>query len=412
MLFIQNFLELFLSAAPWLLFGYFVAAVINLYVPTDMMVKYLGGHSFGTTVKAALIGAPLPLCSCGVIPAALGLRRAGASKNATTSFLIATPETGVDSIAVSYALLGPVMTIARPLAAIFSAILAGFLVGKSEEEETNNKTKNKLKNLTPINNCSQSKDKLANPSFEINAIKATKGCCSTSPKPEETTTTSCCSSKPTKEAKPSCCSSKPAKEVTSSCCSSSTPQNGKPKSKLKLVFDYTFGNLVSDTYKWIFIGILFAAVIQTFIPTSWLIQWGDGWLAMLVMTLIGIPMYICATGSTPIAAGFLLAGISPGAVLVFMLAGPATNVATLALVKQELGMRALVSYLTGVIGGAWIFGIAVDWIINNWNLHYQPGTWSEEAVLYSWPVVLLSIILAVAMIRAMLKEYVPQLKIA
>ncbi|WP_427977370.1 permease, partial [Agarivorans sp.] len=130
----NNLLALFLSAAPWLFIGFVIAATIKLGEPSRWLAKHLGNSKPSTTVKAALIGAPLPLCSCGVIPAAMGLRRAGASKSATTSFLIATPETGVDSLAVSYALLGPVMAIVRPIAAVVSAVVAGLLVGNTETD--------------------------------------------------------------------------------------------------------------------------------------------------------------------------------------------------------------------------------------------------------------------------------------
>lgn len=133
MSFLANFIALFVESAPWLLFGFALAGLIKVFVPQQLLTRQLGGGGLWTTVKAAFIGAPLPLCSCGVVPTALGLRRSGASKNATVSFLVATPETGVDSVSVSYALLGPVMAIARPVTAICSAIVAGVLVGRSEE---------------------------------------------------------------------------------------------------------------------------------------------------------------------------------------------------------------------------------------------------------------------------------------
>ncbi|MGM0564789.1 MAG: permease, partial [Pseudomonadota bacterium] len=130
----RTFAELFVESAPWLMLGLLVAGLMKAFVPTSLLARHLGGRGVGSTVKAAFIGAPLPLCSCGVIPAALGLRRSGASKNATVSFLISTPETGVDSISISYALLGPFMAIIRPIAAICSAITAGLLVGRAVEE--------------------------------------------------------------------------------------------------------------------------------------------------------------------------------------------------------------------------------------------------------------------------------------
>ncbi len=160
--FLIHLYELFLDSAPWLLFGLVIAGILKVFIPMTWMNKQLGGHGIKTTVKAALIGAPLPLCSCGVIPAAIGLRRAGASKAATTSFLVSTPETGIDSISVSYVLLGPFMTIVRPIAAIFSAIVAGVLVGKDEDREEQREKDEK--NLQTANCCSSKKEPTPEPS--------------------------------------------------------------------------------------------------------------------------------------------------------------------------------------------------------------------------------------------------------
>lgn len=347
----NNFVVLFLTAAPWLLFGYLLAALINTLVPQKWFMRHLGDARPSTTIKAALIGAPLPLCSCGVLPAALGLRRAGASKNATTSFLIATPETGVDSIAVSYALLGPVLAIARPIAALFSAITAGLLVGRAED---------------------RNKDKCH-------------------------TETSCSNAAPTQAT--SCCSS-------GHCCSShEAPRPPSKIQKWRSLFRFALVELVEDTYRWLLLGLIFAAAVQTWLPKEWLIEWGQGFWAMLIMAVIGIPMYICATASTPVAAGFLLAGVSPGAVLVFMLAGPATNIATLALVDKELGRRPLLAYLGGVIGGAFICGALLDWIISHWQLTIQPVMMNEQELLYSVPVIICAVILALAMVNAFINEF-------
>jgi uncharacterized membrane protein YraQ (UPF0718 family) len=153
---LMHFIDLFLDSAPWLLLGLIIAGLLKMFVPMEWIHNQLGGHGFKSTVKAALIGAPLPLCSCGVIPAAVGLRRSGASKAATTSFLVSTPETGVDSITVSYILLGPFMAIVRPIAAITSAIFAGLLVGKdkipkeSEKTDKCNNTKHPKGQIKPL----------------------------------------------------------------------------------------------------------------------------------------------------------------------------------------------------------------------------------------------------------------------
>ncbi|MEO1858240.1 MAG: SO_0444 family Cu/Zn efflux transporter [Rubritalea sp.] len=303
MLLIENFIELFMESAPWLMLGLFIAGMMRAFLPSDLLAKHLGKPGLAGVIKAALIGAPLPLCSCGVIPAAVGLRRAGASKASTTSFLISTPETGVDSISVSYAMLGPFMAIVRPIAAITSAVTAGVLVGRDEEKKP-----------APKKACYCKKEVVV-------------------------------------EEEVSCCSKKKAPQKV-----------GSLMSKLKSGLRFTCIVLVNDITLWVMIGLVFAAVVKTYVPSEFLAQWGDGFLAFVVMALIGVPMYICATASTPIAAGLLFSGVSPGAVLVFMLVGPATNLATMGLVKVELGDRALVAYLTGVIGVGFAFGYLTNYI--------------------------------------------------
>ena len=186
MLLISNFWELFVLSAPWLMLGLLIAGIINVYLPKDFLNKHLGSDGLLTTIKAALIGAPMPLCSCGVIPAALGLRRAGASKSATTAFLVSTPETGIDSISVSYVLLGPFMAIIRPIAAVTSAIVAGVLVGRDSKDE--------LVQLEAKTNTK--KDKKTDKKIENRAGKNDKSCCAGKEVKSEititATKTSCC----------------------------------------------------------------------------------------------------------------------------------------------------------------------------------------------------------------------------
>lgn len=317
----ENFIQLFIESAPWLMLGLLVAGIMKAFVPTDLLAKHLGSHGIGSVVKAALLGAPLPLCSCGVIPAAVGLRRSGASKAATTSFLISTPETGVDSIAISYALLGPFMAIIRPIAAIVSAITAGILVGKDED---------------------------------------------THPATAPHSSSSCCASTPTPE---------PAPKKTDSCCASDTiPAAPTFMQRVQTGIKFTCVDLVKDISVWLLIGLGFAALITTYVPNDFLAQWGDGFVAFVVMALIGVPMYICATASTPIAAGLLFSGVSPGAVLVFMLVGPATNIATIGLVKRELGSRALTAYLGAVVGIGFIFGYLTNFLATLWSLDFTTQT--------------------------------------
>ena len=316
---LNNFVLLFTESAPYLLLGLLLAGIIRMLVPDKWITKFLGERS--SVITAAVIGTPLPLCSCSVIPTAIGIRRAGASKASTASFMVATPETGVDSIGVTLALMGPVLAIFRPISAIFSAIMAGTLVRLWDVES------------------------------------------------------------PPKEAEPvhSCCGGK-AKTLTLT-------------EKLKAAIIYGYGKLISDFMGWLLIGIGFAALIQTYVPPSLLSEYGNGIFAMLLTVVISIPMYICATASTPVAAGLMLSGVSPGAALVFMLTGPATNIATLMVVKNELGARSLFAYLTGVISSALLMGILLDWIVDYYQLtievsHGEHG--DMTSIVYSASAIILA----------------------
>lgn len=441
---VTNFIDLFLDSAPWLLLGLVLAGMLKMFVPMAWMHKQLGGHGIKATVKAAVLGAPLPLCSCGVIPAAVGLRRSGASKAATTSFLVSTPETGVDSVTVSYVLLGPFMAIVRPIAAVTSAIVAGLLVGRDDADEPNNAKQStdqgqasSQSDATAASCCSSkaktpeiAKATVMSMAPEAASVlepmpsiaKAEKAsCCSSKKVLKEESTSSCCSSKEAVQVEKasSCCSSASTTETTqSSCASSSASKSGESccsstkdvaqelkgesvAARLVKGLHYAATDLVRDTTLWLLIGLFFAALVQTYVPSDFLAQWGDGILAMLVMVLISVPMYICATASTPIAAGLLLAGVSPGAVLVFMMAGPATNIATLGVVTKELGKRALFGYLGGVLGVALVAGVLVNFLVANFGFEVMPQI-GEHHQLLPQPIVIGSgIVLAILMLKVL-----------
>ena len=142
--------------------------------------------------------------------------------------------------------------------------------------------------------------------------------------------------------------------------------------------------MISDTAKWLLIGLIAAAVITVYVPQSFFLRWGDGVLAMLVMVLVGLPMYICATASTPVAASLLFAGVSPGAALVFMLTGPATNIATMGVIKEQLGIRSLAAYLVGVIGTAIVSGLMLNQLFSvfGWSLQLQMLSHGESYPLW------------------------------
>jgi uncharacterized protein len=418
---LKNFIDLFLDSAPWLMLGLILAGLLKVFVPMAWMQKQLGGHGFKTVVKAAILGAPLPLCSCGVIPAAIGLRRAGASKAATTSFLVSTPETGVDSVTVSYVLLGPFMAIVRPIAAVVSAIVAGMLVGRDDESEA----ASDMKQPAATSCCSKGPavvrvakvesgccDGAAKPAIKLtplggapNLMMATQGAAQIAP----VTAGEASVVKPA-----SCCGTgaddaSVTKKNEASCCAATQDIASEPKteslvSRVLSGLKYAATDLVRDTALWLLVGLFFAALVQTYVPGDFLARWGDGILAMLVMVLISVPMYICATASTPIAAGLLLAGVSPGAVLVFMMAGPATNIATLGVVTRELGRRALYGYLGGVLGVALLSGVLVNYLVDSFGFVVMPQIGEQHQMLPHWLVVTSGIVLAVLMAKVVFEK--------
>lgn len=350
MMFLENLLNIYLETALWLLFGLSLAAVIKGWIPEKLVKRLLSGKGPGSVIRAALIGAPLPLCSCGVLPTAVGLHRSGASKPATTSFLIATPETGIDSISVTYALMGPVMAIIRPAAAITSAIVSGLLVLFFDRDKETSTSETALTK----SGCSRQKT----PAPSVEGISPDTDC-GTSKKAAEPVgvTNSCCSSKKTvAEAQPK-----------TSCCNTTSETDAPVTEKPGIWAGLRFAlvDVLDDIKYWMAFGLIMAAVIASIIEPGDLAVYGSGLSAMLLMLLVGLPLYICASASTPLAAALLIAGLSPGTVLVFLLVGPATNIASLGILIRELGKRAVVLYLTGISISAVGLGLLVDALLGD-----------------------------------------------
>ena len=314
------FWQLVIESAPWLLAGYLLAGIIKQVIPGRWVEQQLARPGFLSVVKGALIGAPLPLCSCGVIPTALAIRKAGASKGATSAFLVATPETGVDSISFSYAVLGPIFALARPVGALTSAIVAGTLVNSLE------------------------RTRAAAPAVATSPT----GCCGTAAKTAKT--------------------APQATPVAAAPVAVSTWSR-----RCRDAIEYGYGRMIADTARWLLIGLVAATVITAVVPPAFFLQWGDGLLVMLIMVIVGLPMYICATASTPVAASLLFAGLSPGAALVFMLTGPATNIATMGVIREQLGTRSLLAYLVGVIGSAIACGLLFNALYAGFAWPLQPA---------------------------------------
>jgi uncharacterized membrane protein YraQ (UPF0718 family) len=382
--------EIFVEAAPYLIFGFGIAGILNTLVPDQKIVDYLGTSAgkVRSVVNASLAGLPLPLCSCGVIPAAMSIRKRGANRGATLSFLISTPQTGVDSIVITYALLDPLMTVFRPLATLATAILAGLadnlLIGE-EPEKKESKKQGKTGKKAEILAASA----LVGVSAAGNKCNSPPCNCSTNEMPGiEKKEYSAINTVPLKVRpmqlktgsgegarslilSPTMCM--PENKATSCGCGhceqekNETLPAGKLKKSVKEKFldslTYAYIELPGDISKWMLIGILFAGIISYAIPETLIQEYlGGGLGSMLVMLVVGIPLYICATASTPLAASLVAKGMSPGTAFVFLLAGPATNAATITMVARFLGKRSAALYLGVISICALGAGILLDWL--------------------------------------------------
>lgn len=280
--------------SPYLLFGFLIAGILKVLIPAEKVFYHLSPNRFSSILKATLLGVPLPLCSCGVIPVATHIKKEGASDGATVSFLISTPSTGVDSIVATYSLLGWVFALIRPVCAFFSGLFAGVIVNRYGDKGTINKGENK---------------------YACNI------------------------------------------------CEKEGIHSHSVYEKIKGIFKYGFFELVEDTGKWILIGIIIGGIISTFVPASIVSKYlGRRLYSYPLMLLTGIPLYVCATGSIPIAASLIAKGMSPGAGLVFLFTGPATNSATLMFVLGKLGRKTFLIYIFSIVLWAIVFGLIIDYL--------------------------------------------------
>jgi uncharacterized membrane protein YraQ (UPF0718 family) len=286
----------------YILIGFAVAGLLHEFLPTDTIAKHLGAESPRSVVLAALFGAPIPLCSCGVLPAAAALRDKGAGRSSTLSFLISTPETGVDSIALTYGLLGPVMAIVRPAVAILTGVVAGLLSIALPEDDA------------------------ADTAVDLDVCEDN-------------------------------CHTHPDGTVHANVVSDDGA--GRTRRMLR----YGFSTLLDEIGFWLVTGIVLTGILSALLPDDFfsrVLSWESGIYPMLAMVAAGVPLYLCASASTPVAAALIAKGLSPGAALVFLLVGPATNAATMTVVARVLGARRLRIYLGSIIAVAVAAGLAVD----------------------------------------------------
>lgn len=296
----NEIIDLINTMSPYVLLGFLLAGLMHAFLPNRLYRKYLGEDSWRSIVNATLLGVPLPLCSCGVIPTAMSLHKEGATKGATVSFLIATPQTGVDSIIATYSLMGLPFALLRPIAAFTTALAGGFITDKfSDKKEGNSKT--------------------------------------------------------------------PAKSIDNK------EENKGVLSKLCTAFNYAFVEMMQDIGKWLIAGLLVAGMITVFVPDTFFALFaGNSLLSMIFVLLLSIPMYLCATGSIPIAVALMLKGLSPGTAFVLLMAGPAVNTASMLIIGKVMGRRTLATYLASIIAGAIVFGLSIDYLM--------PREWFTEPI--------------------------------
>ncbi len=315
------------DSSVYVLFGLLVAGMLKVFMSPGAIARHLGKGRFAPVIKAAMLGIPLPLCCCGVLPAAVALKRQGASNAATTSFLISTPETGVDSLAVTYALMDPIMTVARPAAAFITAAATGLAQSLA--------------------------DRPAQAAGEL--IPADFSC----------TVDACCDGL--------------------DCPPEEHSRHHGLGRKLVAGLLFAQGELWEDMAAWFLAGLLLTGTITVLVPEEVFTRYlGGGFGSMLVMLMAGIPIYICASASTPIAAALILKGVSPGAALVFLLAGPATNLTALTVLWKVMGRKATTVYLAGIALCAVLCGLALDAVYAGLGLHPRALIGQAAELVPAW----------------------------
>lgn len=335
--FLTDLFDIFNEMSPYLILGFFFAGLLHVFFPKQKVTKYMGKGNKASVINASLLGVPLPLCSCGVIPTGISFYKHGASKGSTVSFLISTPQTGVDSILVTYSLLGLPFALIRPVIAFISGVFGGLF--------TNTVTKNEKDEEVSI--------------------------------PVEKT-----------------------EKLTF-------------RQKIHEMFRYAFVEFLQDISNWLIIGLVLAAIVSVIVPPDFFAAYhGDDFFGKIIILIAAIPIYVCATASVPIAAVLILKGLSPGAALVFLMAGPATNAATITMIGKVLGRKTLFSYLISIIGGALIFGTLVDWLLpSSWfELSPLSGSPHQHEMLPYWLSISSSVLLVLLIINGYIQKFLERKK--
>jgi len=332
--------DLTIEMAPYLLLGFLIAGLLNGVFSKDWLQRKMGKPGWGSSIKAALLGIPLPLCSCGVIPTGVSFHKQGASKGATSSFLISTPQTGVDSILVTYSLMGWAFAIVRPIIAFVTGVLGGIWADQDRQV-----TQTATAEAHSCSDCADDEPKVKQHWFDR-------------------------------------------------------------------IFRYAFVTFLQDISRWLVLGLVLATLITMFVPEALFTEYlSRPWLNMLIVLAASIPLYVCATASVPIAAALLLKGVSPGAALVFLMAGPATNVATLTVLWQTIGKRTTIKYLISIMVGAVGFGLIIDYALpKEWFTYFTPEHTNahEHHILPHWLMVGSGILMVYLTLQAEILKFIPK----
>ncbi|MEM7622341.1 MAG: SO_0444 family Cu/Zn efflux transporter [Planctomycetota bacterium] len=327
--------ELLAQTSGWIVLGLLAAGIARAVIPSGWMRRAIGKPGLASVVKASLLGVPLPVCSCGVIPMAAELRRQGASRGASAAFAISTPQTGEESIPLTWVLLGPWFAIARPIAAVATAATVGLVTDR----------------VTRVSDD----DHLASPGPRD--VSEPQSCCGSADPPKSSLPLTVLEQNADPAGTTACCAS----GATTQAAAVTSEQRDPLTRRAWTAVRYAFGTLLLDLAPALAVGLLLAAVASAFIPAGGLGGWTEGTITPLLLALVAsLPLYVCATSATPLAAALVAGGLSPGAALVLLLAGPASNLATMAWVLRDLGKRVLAVYLGGIASLAVGFGWLVD----------------------------------------------------
>ncbi|MFB6317778.1 permease [Saccharicrinis sp. FJH54] len=330
----EALLDISVEMAPYLLLGFLLAGAMKVFLPQNFVNKYMGKGNRWSVMNAALIGVPLPLCSCGVIPTGISFYKNGAGKGASVSFLVSTPQTGFDSIMITYSLLGLPFALLRPVIAFVTGIFSGLVTDAVTHRDA----------VEPM-------QKVAAHSYET----------------------------------------------------------GRKWGRL---FHYALEEFLMDIAKWLIIGLMLAALITVVVPDEFFMNYlNSSLISMLVILAVSMPLYICATASVPIAAALMLKGLSPGAALVLLMAGPATNAATMTVIKQTMGTKTLIVYLATIISGALLSGFIIDTFLPaSWFVLPAEMLHGHHHILPEWLHVAAALVLLLSVLRGYLKPVYLNLK--